>query len=445
MGYQLLNNIMEREQKTTEDFLGERKRQGQNVNLINLGCARNLVDAQAMLGQMKRTGHAIVDIDKADVAVVNTCAFIEEAKQESIDTILDLLELKRKGRIKKVIVAGCLAQRYGRQLAEELPNIDAIIGAQKLDQYIVPQKFALTPNHYGYLKICESCYNACSFCIIPKLKGKFISRSEESILKEVKSMDRAGIKEINIIGQDITAYGMDIAREKLLAKLLKKIVQEAENIQWIRLLYTFPAHVTDELIDTVAQEPKICPYIDMPLQHISDNILKSMNRGIDQKGTIALIKKIRNRIPNVSLRTTFIIGLPGETEENFTELKQFVEETKFEKMGAFVYSKEEGTTAALMPDQVSDTIKKRRMNTLMSMQKKISSDIQENFVGRTLRVMIDEQQKNEENIFLGRSAYDAPDVDGIVYVRSLEQLKPGDFIDVHITECLEYDLLGEVA
>ena len=411
--------------------------------MINLGCARNLVDAQVILGHLKRHGHHIVGIEQSDVAIVNTCAFVEEAKKESIDTILELLEMKKQGRLKKVIVAGCLAQRYSKELAASFKDIDAIVGAQQLQKYNIPEQVSLTPPHYAYVKICESCYNQCSFCIIPKIKGKFVSRTMDSVLEEVRRLDARGVKEIHVIGQDITAYGMDLYREMSLAKLLKKMVSVTRNIQWFRLLYTFPAHVTDELIETIAGEEKICNYIDMPIQHISDHILQSMNRGITQKGTIELIQKIRRQIPDGSLRTTFIVGLPGETEEEFQELLRLVRDVRFEKFGVFVYSQEEGTPAYHMPQQVPESVKKKRMNRLMSEQKKISAALQERMVGRTLKVLIDEKQKDDGSIYLGRSEYDAPEVDGIVYVRSPKMLKPGDFVMVKITDAFEYDLAGE--
>ncbi len=429
--------------RTTQDFHEQRVNQGRNVGLINLGCARNLVDSQAILGRLKKNGHRIVDINKADIAIVNTCAFIEEAKKESIDTILDLIELKNQGKIKKVIVAGCLAQRYAKELAAEFKEVDAFIGTPQLDKERVPEQVYLTPQHYAYVKICESCFNQCSFCAIPKIKGKFSSRTIESVLAEIKQLDERGVKEINIIGQDITAYGMDIYREKSLAKLLKAIIPVTKNIQWIRLLYAFPAHVTDELIDVMANEEKICKYIDLPLQHISDPILKNMNRGITTQGTIDLLDKIRTKIPQGSLRTTFIVGLPGENEKHFEELLNFVKSVQFERVGVFVYSKEEGTAACDMPAQVLDKIKKKRLDILMREQQKISKSVQERFLGRRLKILIDEKQRDTEGVYLGRSEYDAPEVDGLVYVHSQHKLNPGDFVDTIVTDAYEYDLVTE--
>jgi len=418
--------------------------EGRRVGLINLGCARNLVDSQTLLGTLKRKGHRIVDIHEADMAIVNTCSFIEEARRESIDTILDLIELKKQGKIKRIIVAGCLAQRYGAQLAKELKEVDAFVGTPTLPKARLLEQVLLTPSYLAYVKICESCFNQCSFCAIPKIKGKFVSRTIESIVKEVERLDAQGVKEINIIGQDITAYGMDIYREKSLAKLLKAMAAATKNIQWIRLLYAFPAHMTDELIEVIATEPKICKYIDIPLQHISDSILQSMRRGITKQETMDLIAKIRVQIPHVSLRTTFIVGLPGENEERFQELLSFVKNFQFERVGVFIYSREEGTEAYDFLDQVPAKIKKHRLDILMHHQKEISHQLQERLIGRTLKVLIEERQENEQNIYIGRSEYDAPEVDGVVYVHSLNTLQPGDFVNVLITDAYEYDLAGEV-
>jgi len=444
--------------KTTQDFQKERLSAGQKVGVINLGCARNLVDAQMMLGRLKKNGHRIVDAAQAQTVIVNTCSFIEDARKESIDTILDLIELKKQGKIKKVIVAGCLAQRYGQDLAKEFPQVDAFVGTPTLNKEQMPEQMQLTPSHFAYVKICESCFNACSFCAIPKIKGKFISRTIESVVEEIKKLDAQGVKEINIIGQDITAYGMDIYREKSLARLLKELVKVIKNIEWIRLLYAFPSHMTDELIDVMAQNPKICKYIDMPLQHISDHILLEQNRNITTQQTIDLIKKIRQAMPQAFLRTTFITGLPGETQADFEELRGFVKEFRFERVGVFVYSKEEGTRSAEMDNHVPEKTKKTRLDALMQDQQEISAEIQQSFVGRVLKVLIEEKENgspikafgddklahgdDKEDVYIGRSEYDAPDVDGIVYVRSAKALKAGEFVDVLITDAYEYDLAG---
>ncbi len=445
MAYQLKNRLAKKLSfRTLADFHRERMILGQKVGLVNLGCARNLVDAQVMLAQLKKDGNRIVDLNQAEVAIVNTCAFIEEAKRESIDAILDLIELKKQGKLKKVIVAGCLAQRYGHELAKELKEVDAFVGITRLNRTEVPEQVSLTPSHFAYVKICESCFNSCSFCAIPGIKGKFVSRVMDSILKEIHLLDQRGVKEINIIGQDITAYGMDIYREKRLAQLLREIAKATRQIQWIRLLYTFPAHVTDELIDVMAQEEKVCKYIDIPLQHISNHLLKSMNRHITKQETISLLNKIRSRIPGGVIRTTFIVGLPGEREEDFCELQQFLQDFQFERVGVFVYSREEDTPAYHFSPQVSEQTKKKRMNILMKDQQKISREALKGFIGQRLQVLIEEQVTEEANTYLGRSQYDAPEVDGLVYVHSHQDLKPGDFVPVAITDAYEYDLVGEV-
>ena len=428
--------------KTTIDFQTERLNAGQKVGVVNLGCARNLVDAQMMLGRLKKNGHRIVDVNQAEVVIVNTCSFIEEARKESVDTILELIELKKKGKIQKVIVAGCLAQRYGKELAEEFKEVDAFVGTPTLSRQDNPPQMQLTPKHFAYVKICESCFNACSFCAIPKIKGKFISRTIESVIKEVQALDAKGVKEINIIGQDITAYGMDVYRRKALAELLKELVKVTKNIEWIRLLYAFPAHVTDELIEVIASEEKICSYIDMPLQHISDHILQEQNRNITTQQTFDLIRKIRKAIPDGFIRTTYIVGLPGETQEDFQQLREFNQQMRFERVGVFVYSKEEGTAAAGMPVHVPEKVKKERLDILMRDQQEISRKIQQSFVGRQLKVLVEEKEKNSKDTYIGRSQYDAPDVDGLVYIRSSKMLKPGDFVQVDITDAYEYDLSG---
>lgn len=432
-----------RQIRTTKDLQDHQSTYGQRVGVINLGCARNLVDSQMILGRLKKNGHRIVDIEHADIAIVNTCSFIEDARKESIDTILDLIALKKKGKIKKVIVAGCLAQRYGKELVKEFKDVDAFVGTPTLNRDELPVQHLLTPKHFAYVKICESCFNACSFCAIPKIKGKFVSRTIESIAREIEGLDKQGVKEINIIGQDITAYGMDIYREKSLAKLLRNIVGGLKNIQWVRLLYAFPAHVTDDLIEVMASESRIMPYIDIPLQHISDPLLKTMNRNITTQGTKDLISKIRERIKDGFIRTTFIVGLPGETQEHFRELMDFVRASRFERVGVFVYSKEEGTAAFDLPGQVPAVTKRRRMNELMQLQQGISREIQQTFVGRTLKVLIEEKQNGAQDTYLGRSQYDAPEVDGCLFVHSKKPLKAGDFVDVKITDAYEYDLAGD--
>lgn len=414
-----------------------------SVGIINLGCARNLTDSQIILGRLKENGYCITDIKNADVAIVNTCSFIKEAKEESIDVILDLIELKKQGKIKKIIVAGCLTQRYPYELAGHFKEIDAVTGVLSLEKDEVCPQVVLTPKHFAYVKISESCFNPCSFCTIPKIKGKFCSRTIESVMSEVKFLDSNGVKEINIIGQDITAYGMDIYKEKSLSRLLKEIVPVTKNIRWVRLLYAFPAHVDDALIDCISHEKKICHYLDIPLQHISDKLLKSMNRNITKQQTVTLIKKLRKIIPDISLRTTFIVGFPGETDEDFQELLDFSLEFPFEHAGVFPYSREEGTAAHDFKGQVLGAVKKKRLDRLMRQQQEISKNLQKKFLGKKLEVLIDEKQKGEENIYLGRTPYQAPEVDGLVYVHAKKVLKIGDFVSVKIKDTYEYDLVAQ--
>lgn len=416
----------------------------QRVAIVNLGCVRNTVDSQSMMGTLERKGHRISSVEGADVAIVNTCAFIEDAKKESIDAILELLELKRQGRLKKVIVAGCLAQRYGADLVPELKEVDAFVGVQALQGKAGLGGPSLTPPHYAYLKICESCFNQCSFCVIPQIKGRFVSRTRESVLEEALRLDGQGVKELNIVGQDITAYGLDIYRKKALADLIRQIAHNVSTIEWIRLLYAYPAHITDELLEVIASEPKVCKYIDLPLQHISDKILKGMDRKITKAATIKLIEKIRRKVPGVFLRTTFIVGFPGETRKEFTELRNFLREHPFERVGVFAYSREEGTRAFALPGQVPAHVKETRVKALMEDQEGIAQAHHEGMVGREIKILIEERKKDAKNIYIGRSEFDAPDVDGVVYVTSGRPLRQGMFVTARITAALGYDLEGTI-
>lgn len=413
------------------------------VSLINLGCARNLVDAQGILGRLEDKGVKIVALDEADTVIINTCGFIKDAKQESIDMILEVIDLKKAGEIEKIIVAGCLSQRYAQELKQEFPEVDAFIGVPELLKDAVVKQIPLTPDHMAYIKICESCFNQCAFCIIPKIKGKFASRTMESVLEEVKQIDGRKTKELNIIGQDITAYGLDLYQKKMLPDLLQKIARQANNIHWIRLLYTFPAHITDELLDVIAQENKICKYIDVPFQHISDKILTNMNRGITAQATRDLVEKIRAKIPGVKIRSTFIVGLPGEGEQEFQELVDFVKWGRFERVGVFQYSPEEGTTAFFMTEQVDEQAKQERLDELMLVQQNIARTLNEAMIGQELEVLI-EAYDEQQRLYVGRSVFDAPDVDGVTYVKSARDLEIGGFVKVKIIDAYEYDLIGEI-
>jgi len=409
------------------------------IGILSLGCPRNLVDSESVLGRLTLKGYKVVDMDKADIAIVNTCAFIEDAKAESVDAILDLIDLKRKGKLKKIIVYGCLAERYKEKLVEELPEIDAFIGVPSLNHGL--GRYPITPKHYAYLKICEGCINRCSYCIIPKIKQHFQSLEMNSVLERLEAFTKGKVSELNIIGQDITGYGKDLYGAYRLPKLFKMIVNKAKNIGWIRLLYLYPGRVSDELLGLIADSPTVCKYVDLPLQHINNRILKLMRRGMPKKDILRLIEKVRKRIPDVAIRTSLIVGFPSETEKEFAELSKFVEEVKFERLGVFIYSREEGTSAFNFKQQIPQKIKSQRFNALMSRQQIISQKINQKFLGKTVKVLIDE--KEEGGTYLGRSQYDAPEVDGQVFVKSKRLLKPGDFVQVRITDTLEYDLIGE--
>ncbi len=408
------------------------------IGILSLGCPRNLVDSESILGRLNLKGYPVVDMPKADVAIVNTCAFIEDAKKESIDAILDLIDLKSRGKLKKVIVYGCLSQRYKNTLIKQLPQIDAFVGKVSLNHEL--KRFPITPGHYAYLKICEGCINNCSYCIIPKIKGRFTSLDQNSILKKIEGFNQDRISELNIIGQDITGYGIDLYKTFQLTGLLRKIVKIASNVRWIRLLYLYPNRVSDELIELMRDEPKICKYIDLPIQHINDRILRLMHRDTTQKDILKLITKIRKKIPLVAIRTSLITGFPSETDKEFKELLAFIRDVRFERLGAFIYSQEEGTKAFNFKKQVPAKLKRERLDAIMSAQQEISQDINRKFLGKTLDVLIDEI---EDGNYLGRSQYDAPEVDGLVYVKSKNKLKAGDLIKVKITDTLEYDLVGE--
>lgn len=408
------------------------------VGILSLGCPRNLVDSENILGRINSKGYSIVDTDKADIAIINTCAFIDDAKRESIEAILDLIELKKEGRLKKIIVYGCLPQRYKNELRKEIPEVDAFIGKISLNHEI--KRFPITPKHYVYLKICEGCINNCSFCVIPKIKGKFTSLDIDSLLKKMETFDRDNVSEVNIIGQDITGYGIDLYTEIRLAEVIEKLVKKAKHIGWIRLLYLYPNRITDQLLKLIRDEPKICKYVDLPVQHINGRILKLMNRNTSKYNILKLIERVRKIMPTIALRTSVITGFPSETEKEFKELLNFIKEVRFERLGAFVYSREEGTVAYNMNNQIPYKVKQERLNKIMSLQQKVSADINKKFLGRTLDILIDEKEGKN---YLGRSQYDAPEVDGLVYVNSRKELKPGDFVKVKITDTLEYDLVGE--
>jgi len=436
------------------------------ASIISLGCARNLVDSELILGKLKAMGLDIVDEpDGSDVVVINTCAFIEDAKREAIDTILKAISLKKEGRIKKIIVCGCLGQRYAKQIEKDMPEVDAVLGVdnfKNIDKAIRSIKkdesfseinppaviyshkdprLIMTPPHYAYMKIAEGCRNQCSYCAIYKIRGDIRSRAIESVIWEIMTITKKKpIAELNIIGQDTTSYGIDRYRKPALSKLLRRICR-INRAHWIRILYTHPRYFNDELIGVIAQEDSICKYIDLPIQHISDKILSRMNRKITRNEIELLIEKIRQRIPGVALRTSIITGFPGETEKNFRELLDFIKDIRFERLGAFIYSREEDTPAYGFKDQISEKVKKERFNRLMVLQQDISKQVNQAFLGKTLEVLVEEQI--EKGVYTGRTQYDAPEVDGIVHIRSKKPLKSGVFVKVKITDTLEYDLVGK--
>ncbi len=415
------------------------------VGMVSLGCPRNLVDSEFLLGNFREKGFRIAEsIEHADIGIVNTCAFVNDAKKESIDAILDLVELKESGKLKKIIVCGCLSQRYRDELRRQFPQVDAFVGRFELTAG--QGRFALTPSHSAYIKISEGCISNCSFCIIPKLKPRFSSLAMEEVLRQASRLDAEGVREINLIGQDVSAYGLDIYKEPKLADLVRKIARECRRVSWIRLLYLYPSRITDGLLHVVRDEPKVCKYIDVPVQHISSRILKAMNRRTSRREILELIGKIRKNIPGAALRTSVIVGFPGATDRVFKELLSFIEDAQFERLGAFIYSKEEGTKAALLPGQVPQRVKEARFDEVMALQQGVATEVNRRFMGKLIDVLIEEKQSAPAGgmrEYVGRSQYDAPEVDGSVFVRSKKVLAPGDIVPVRITDTLEYDLVGE--
>lgn len=411
----------------------------QKLGILTLGCPRNLVDAETLAARLNAKGYSIVDdLGKAQIALVNTCAFIEEARRESVDAILETIELKKQGKLKKIIVCGCLPQRY-KDLKDELPEVDAFVGS--LGQDHESKRYALTPKHYAYLKICEGCLNNCSYCVIPRIKGRLKSLDEKTVIQKVRQLNREKISELDIIGQDITGFGVDRSGKSRLGVLLKKIIKNSPDISWIRLLYLHPERITDELLELIAKNKQVCKYIDLPIQHINNRILKLMNRRFSKERIIALIKKIRSVIPGVCLRTSLIVGFPSETKAEFNELLDFIKEVKFDRLGAFIYSREEDTPAYGFSGQVSKKAKEERFDIIMSEQQKIAAELNKKFLAQDMDVLIEDKQ---DGTYIGRSQFDAPEVDGVVYVKTNRRLKAGEFCRVKIIDTLEYDLVGEL-
>ena len=436
------------------------------IALESLGCSKNLMDAEIMTGILKEKGYEFVEeFAEADIIIVNTCGFIRDAKQESIDTIVELSQLKEVGKLKYLIVTGCLAQRYADELLEEIPEIDAIVGtgnfmniseiidrleSEKNVTEIGNIEFAFdetlpryvsTPEHMAYLKIGEGCSNHCTYCIIPKLRGKYRSRKIEDIVEEAKTLAAEGVKELVVIAQDTTRYGEDLYGEAKLAELLEELAG-IEGIKWIRIMYSYPESITEKLIDVIAAHDNICSYFDMPIQHASNRVLKRMNRRTSKEDIRNKVEMIRSKIPDAVIRTTVIVGFPGETEEDLEELIEFMKEIKFDRLGAFAYSREEDTPADRMDGHMDEEIKEERRERVMMVQQAISEEINQKREDKVFEVLIEEEA--EECVYVGRTQGDAEEIDSVVYVNSEEELEIGSFVNVYITEAMEYDLIGDV-
>ena len=435
------------------------------ILLISLGCDKNLADSEEMLGLLTAGGHEITDDEtQADAIVINTCCFIKDAKEESVETILEMAEYKKTGSCHALIVTGCMAQRYQKEIIEEVPEVDAVLGTtsygdivKALEEAVAGNHFEefrdidylpdtgskrvlTTGGHFGYLKIAEGCDKHCTYCIIPKLRGKFRSVPMERLIAQAEDMAEQGVKELILVAQETTVYGKDLYGKKSLHILLKKLC-EIRGIRWIRILYCYPEEIYDELIETIRDEKKICHYLDIPIQHASDRILKRMGRRTSKQELIDIVGKLRKEIPDIVLRTTLITGFPGETEEDHEELKEFVDEMEFDRLGVFTYSPEENTPAAEMADQVPEEVKEERRDELMELQQEISYDRGQDRIGQELLVMI-EGKVADESAYIGRTYGDAPKVDGYIFVQTGELLMTGDFAKVRVTGALEYDLIG---
>lgn len=437
------------------------------VGMVSLGCNKNQVDAERMLYKIKEAGYQLVaDAALSDIVIVNTCGFIESAKQEAIETILEFGKLKEEGRIKKIIVTGCLAERYKEEVGQLIPEADAVVGlgcnenilnvidhvlanerpmnfGNKLDLPMTGGRVQTTLPFYSYLKIAEGCSNCCTYCAIPSIRGKFRSVPMETLIEEAKKLAERGVKELNLIAQDSTRYGEDLYGESKLPELLTELCK-IEKLKWIRILYCYPERITDKLLDVIAKEDKIVKYIDVPVQHCCEDILKKMNRPGNEQTLRELMKKIREKVPGVIIRTTLITGFPSETEDQFNQLADFVKDMRFDRLGCFPYSQEEGTKAAEMPEQLDEKTKQRRADVIMEQQQIIMAQNNEQMIGKTIEVVTEGFDRYGECYF-GRSAADAPDIDGKIFFRSPEKkLTSGSFVKVNITETLDYDLIGEI-
>jgi len=422
------------------------------LNLISLGCAKNLVDSEILLGGLDKTNVSITkDPEKADTIVVNTCGFLDIAREESVDTILQAAEMKRTGSLKELVVMGCLSERYPQELKKEIPEVDRIFGSndhRQIVSFLTGKEFAkddplfyrslMTPNHYAYIKIAEGCDNGCSFCSIPIMRGLQKSRTISSIMDEAERLALNGTKELLVIAQDSTSYGWDLEKKVYLSDLLKEL-NTINGIEWIRVHYAHPAHLSQRIIDAIANCDKVCNYLDMPIQHASDDMLKAMRRGLGQDGIKNRISRLRDAVPNIALRTTLIVGHPGEREDDYHQLKDFVEEIRFDRLGIFTYSEEEGTLAADLKDDIPREVKDNRKNEILELQHEISLEKNESFIGKRLKVIVDE---SHGNVTVGRSEYDSPEIDNIIHIKGTAEV--GVFHDVQIIEANEYELIGEI-
>ena len=424
----------------------------QRIKVISLGCSKNLVDSERLMGQLNANHLKLVPEDaESDVVVINTCGFINDAKEESIDTIMDYTHAKESGRIKKLVVMGCLSERYRDQLKQEIPELDHVYGVNELPKIVedlgvdykkelLGERFLTTPSHFAYFKISEGCDHSCSFCAIPGIRGKHVSQPMETLVEEAGRLAQQGVKELILIAQDLTYYGIDLYGEKRLGALLQKL-SEVQGIEWLRLHYAYPTSFPEDVLHLMNENPKICRYIDIPLQHHDDALLKSMRRGHNARLNVELVNKFRKMVPRLTVRTTFIVGYPGETEEAFERLKSFIQEMRFDRVGVFTYSHEEDTYAFALEDNVPEDVKQRRANELMEIQEQISYEKNMEKVGKTFKVLID---RKEDEFFVGRTEGDSYEVDNEVLISSVKTLNLGEFYTVKITGAESFDLMGEL-
>ncbi len=437
------------------------------ILFISLGCDKNLVDTEVMLGLLASRGYEMTDDEtEADIIVINTCCFIHDAKEESIQNILEMAEYKKKGKVRALIVTGCLAERYRQEILDEIPEVDEVLGTTAYDRILDAVDAALagehsvmladidalplpdtkrlvtTGGHFAYLKIAEGCDKHCTYCIIPKIRGNYRSVPMERLIREAEELAAQGVKELILVAQETTLYGKDLYGEKSLHRLVRELCR-ISGLRWIRILYCYPEEITDELIQVMKEEKKVCHYLDLPIQHASDAVLKRMGRRTSKQELVEIIGKLRREIPDICLRTTLITGFPGETEEQHEELIEFVDEMEFDRLGVFTYSPEEGTPAEKMPDQIDEEVKEERQDELMELQQEIAFENAERMVGREVLVMI-EGKVADENAYVGRTYRDAPNVDGLIFINTDEELLSGDFARVKVTGALDYDLIGEL-